>query len=323
MKVLAIGGTAAVSDSVMAAAVSATASADALTVTLGSLVATPGEDDELGTADDGEAELRDADDNPILAATARVRLYFSDDVTQDDTANVRNKLEDILFDDGIPADIQNDGTDTEVCDPDSVSVTLAQSLTAGDTISIVASRVTVGADSDLRPVQPTSATVPAAPVDRQRPSLRIVAIIGHEEVYAIATDNVGLATSGLGTAITNPAADASNDEGTELTTLDFAKLFEVTADKDDTTITSTAVAFAADNKSAVVTFNLTEGQAVEAVDRFRANRGAFKDSSGNESQVTTGVPVRAVSKLQVSSALMSNLKHTSQASAPILSSYAG
>ena len=312
MRVLAIGGIAAVSDSVMAAAVDAASSADALTVNIGTAAA---DDSEAATNENRFA--KDGKTPILVAGDSRVTLYFSDDVTQEESANLRNKLEDILFVNGIPADIQSDGTTDAECKPDSVTVMLSNSLKSGDTVSIQESGTAVGASKDLRPVQPASATVPAAPVDRQRPSIRIVAIIGHDKVYGLVSDDTELEAA-ANTLLADVIADADDEP-----------LIETV--NGDANITAVAAAIAPDNKSAVLTFTLsndpntpseTEAQ-VDRGDRFRVNRGAVVDEAGNESQVTSATAVSAVGKLQVSSVLMSELNHTAQAMAPIPSSYAG
>ena len=299
LRILAIGGTVAVSDSVMAAAVSAAASADALTVTISA-------SDTM--ADAGLADAR---------GTNTIHLHFSDDITRVALADLRNRLEDILQVNGVPADIATDRPEEDAdapCDPDTVPVTLERTLKAGDVVSIVSGTVLVGASGDRRTVQPADATVPAAPVDRQRPTIRIVAIIGHNAVYGLVSDNTALAADGL-LAATPPTGS------------DLSDLFEVTAgDVGVLTVASNATFPEADSddpapKSSLLTFTLgnvedtaaTEVGVIDSSDRFRANRGAVEDAAGNESQVTTGVPVRPVSKLQVSSVLMSNLAHTAQA----------
>ena len=326
MRVLAIGGTAAVSDSVVAAAVSAAASADALTVTIGT--ANPGVDNTVGNEDD-EPDLADDQVTPILlAGRSQVYLKFSDDIFREFDADgdlietetgIRNRLEDILLINGIPADIRVHDPGTNVdCSPDSVIVTLERSLKAGDEISVAASTVKVGADQDLRAVQPTSVTVPAPPGDTQRPSVRIVAIIGHTEVYALISDDKGLADRGLLGTATIP-----NNVNPEVEDDPFDELFERTSGPSGVTLVGSTrnATFAAGDKSAVVTFDLTDNARVASSDRFRANRGAVEDAARNESQVTTGVPVRPASKLQVSSVQMSQPNHTAQAIALIPSAH--
>ncbi|MDE0676567.1 MAG: cell wall-binding repeat-containing protein [Acidimicrobiaceae bacterium] len=309
LRVLAIGGTAAVSEAVMDAAVDAAASAAALSVTIS-----------------GSATMSDAG-----LATARgnstIHLHFSDDISRAENANLRNKLEDVLQINGVPADVSTDAPGTDApCDPDTVTVTLEnRTLKAGDVISVVEGTVLVGADGDRRPVQPTSATVPPAPVDTQRPTIRIVAIIGHNEVYGLVSDDTGLANAGL---VSGSLTDANGEA-----------LFEVTAgDVGVTGVTVTGIDFTdtntANDKSALLTFALgdvtgtdaNESGEIDSSDRFRANRGAITDTrtpEANESQVTTGVPVNPVSQLRVSSVQMSNLNHNMQAIAPIPSAHQG
>ena len=317
LRILAIGGTAAVSDSVMSAAVSAAASADALTVTIGTAAA----DD----ADAATNENRFAADGktPILVpGDNRVTLYFSDDVAPSTAVDLRNRLEDILQVNGVPADISTDASTAAVCDPDSVTVTIERTggLKAGDTVSIVAGTVLVGAGGDRRTVQPASATVPAPTPDRQRPSIRIVAIVGHTELYGLVSDNSALAQEGL-LASTAP------------TGTDLSDLFEVTAgDVGITAVAASQIDFStagSDRKSALLTFTLgddpardgTQVNTIDANDRFRANRGAVEDTAGNESQVTTGVPVTPVSKLQVTNVSIGAVKHPAQAMAIIPAAY--
>ena len=194
LRILAVGGTAAVSDAVMSAATDAAASADALTVTIGASSADP----TAGLTPGGDA---DNDPNDVIY------LHFSDDISRTDNANIRNKLEDVLQVNGVPADISSDvNPDDEACDPDTVTVTLERDLKAGDVISIVDGIVLVGARGDRRTVRPASATVPAVAPDTQRPTVRIVAIVGHDRVYAMVSDNKGLANEGLLTG-TNPVVN--------------------------------------------------------------------------------------------------------------------
>ena len=308
MRVLAVGGTAAVSDAVMSAAVDAAASADALSVTIS------------GAADKADAGLEAA------RGASTIYLHFSDDISREANANLRNKLEDVLQINGVPADVATDAAGTAApCDPDTVTVTLERTLKAGDEVSIVQGTVLVGADGDRRPVQPTSATVPAAAVDTQRPTIRIVAIRGHGEVYGLVSDDTALANAGL---MAGSLTDANGEA-----------LFEVTAgDVGVTGVTVSQIDFTdgdgTNDKTALLTFALgddpnregTQVGVIDANDRFRANRGAITDTrtpEANQSQVTTGVPVAPVSQLRVSSVQMSSLNHNMQAIAPIPSAHQG
>ncbi|MYL12026.1 MAG: hypothetical protein F4010_07810, partial [Cenarchaeum sp. SB0669_bin_11] len=315
LRVLAIGGTAAVSDAVMSAATGAAASADALTVTIGTAA-----DDDTDAATNENRFAADGKTPILVPGDSRVTLYFSDDVSSSTAVDLRNRLEDILQINGVPADIQTDASTAAVCDPDSVTVTLEnRTLKAGDTVSIVAGTVLVGAGGDRRTVQPASATVPAPTADRQRPSIQIVAIRGHNQVYGLVSDNAALAQEGL-LAATAP------------TGTDLSDLFEVTAgDVGIVSVAATQIDFtdSTTTKGALLTFTLgddpnrdgTQVAVIDANDRFRANRGAVEDAAGNESQVTTGVPITPVSKLQVTNVAISNVKHPAQAIAVIPAAY--
>ena len=313
LQILAIGGTAAVSDSVMDAAVDAAASADALSVQIGAT-----------TNDD------DGNPNPLAIGASQIQLKFNDDIFREDTetlTGLRNRLEDILQINGVPADILTGAPGTDApCDPDSVTVTLeGRTLKAGDVVSIVAGTVLVGADGDRRTVQPASATVPAAPVDRTRPSIQIVAIRGHNQVYGLVSDNTALAQEGL---LADPTPTTTENA--------LGELFQVTAgDVGIASVAVTGINFGdsdtTNDKSALLTFTLgndpnrdgDQVAVIDANDRFRANRGAIEDAAGNESQVTTGVPITPVSKLQVTGVSIGSVKHPAQAIAVIPAAYEG
>ena len=321
LRVLAIGGTAAVSDSVVSAATDAAGSADALTVNI------------YGANADGTLK-KDLDGNPLPLADddTAIVLKFSDDILREFDAagdrtetltGLRNRLEDILFINGVPADIasQTDDAETTICQPDTVTVNLepGSALSAGDTVSIVESTIRVGADEDRRTVQAAEVTVPSPPADTQRPSVRIIAIIGHDVVYALVTDNAGLDLAEPNTLM---AALASNGSLTDANGDDLIET--ITGDANITavtTISTTLNATGTRTVGATLQFTLANdpdtASVTEAIvdrgDRFRINRGAIEDLAGNESQVTTAGAVAAVSKLQVSSVLMSSLNHTANA----------
>ena len=315
MRVLAVGGTAAVSDAVMMAAVDAAASADALTVSIGTI--TLGADDAVGGADTNAdaPDLGPDGRTPILViGRSALRLNFSDDIDQATAANLRNKIEDILLINGVPADVETQGTADTSCKPDGVTVALEnRTLKAGDVISIAQGSVLVGAGGDRRTVQPTSVTVPAAVRDTQRPSIRILAFIGHDEVYGLVSDNKGLSNA-ANTLLDDTAAsrlnNADGDANFEVTSPTARK--GILGDSDPVGIVVTVPAFANGAKSATLEFSLDSGTTIASGDRFRANRGAVKDTASpraNESQVTTASAIRPVSKLSVSSVLLSDLQH--------------
>ncbi|MCY3950659.1 MAG: cell wall-binding repeat-containing protein [Acidimicrobiaceae bacterium] len=316
MRVLAVGGTAAVSDAVMMAAVDAAASADALTVSIGTI--NLGDDDVVGGDDDDNADAPDLGPDgrtpSLVIGRSALRLNFSDDIDQATAANLRNKIEDILLINGVPADVEAQGTAATSCKPDGVTVVLeSRTLEAGDVISIAQGSVLVGAGGDRRTVQPTSVTVPAAVRDTQRPSMRILAFIGHDEVYGLVSDNKGLTAAAntlLDVTVANRLNNADGDANFEVTSPTARK--GILADTDPVGIVVTEPAFASGAMSATLTFDLDDGTTIASGDRFRANRGAVKDTASpraNESQVTTASAIRPVQKLSVSSVLLSDLQH--------------
>jgi len=309
MRILAIGGTAAVSEAVVDAAADAAASADALSVEI------------FSTNKDKDGNRLPVSEDADLLSNDQIVLKFSDDITRAAADDIRNRLEDILFINGLPVDISNQENPDTVCAPDTLTVTLERDLKSGDVISIEESTIKVGADEDQRTVQATEVTVPKAPSDTQRPSIRIVAIQGHSEIYALVSDNRELDIDAddtlLDAAVTTSAATVPTDANgedlietvngdTEVTQV--RRLVTVNDENTDKPI-YVALAFTLDDPD---TSDANDG-VVEDGDRFRINRGAVVDAKGNQSQVTTAGEVSAVSKLQVSSVLMSELNHTANA----------
>jgi putative cell wall-binding protein len=194
--IVAIGGTAAVSDAVMEAATAAAAATGELTVEIAA-----GPDDtttnyvnENDTNGDGVGDAKD----PIRPdATAPViSLHFSDTVALESTANTTDgavtlaKIRDILEINGVPARVTSvaGGAGANDCSTRRLDVTLAQGLRNGDTISIVESPVhKLGTGKDKRPVQPASRKVEAAPADTTRPKVSIVGIADGTETNFFVT----------------------------------------------------------------------------------------------------------------------------------------
>ncbi|MCY3585572.1 MAG: cell wall-binding repeat-containing protein [Acidimicrobiaceae bacterium] len=333
MRILAIGGTAAVSDAVVAAAVEAAASAEALTVR----IAGPAFDD---TDDNHTTPMCNNPERPVHpdrdAANGQqdwICLHFSDDVFREATETVtgiRNRLEDILEVNDVPADIVTGAGADAACAPDVVPVRLARDLSPGDVIDIVEGNVLVGADPDQRILRPTSVTVTTPAADLRRPVIQIVALNGQTQLFALAQDP-GLPSTGLDTE----APGAGLLAGTGMLTDDNGNvLFERTAgDVGITGVTESVPADRHDGRT-LLTFTLgdvtgtdaTETGALDLSDAFRANRGALRDLGGpwpntndpNESQVTTSRTVNPVRRLQVSSVQMSELNHGMQGNQPMV-----
>jgi putative cell wall-binding protein len=178
-QIVAIGGTAAVSQSVMDAALAAASSADALTVQIGA-----SEDKN----DDGEIDVNDVP----APGDMSVRLYFSDDVIADET-DLTAIIRDIIERNGAPARLadppvaHDSGADGK-CSPDEVTVNFSGALKAGDTISVVAG-AKLGADEDARSVGSATLTVAAAAVDRTRPTISVIMIADRNVAEVTVSDD--------------------------------------------------------------------------------------------------------------------------------------
>ncbi|WP_420445867.1 cell wall-binding repeat-containing protein [Candidatus Poriferisodalis sp.] len=293
LSIVAIGGTAAVSSSVMDAAVAAAASADALTVQIGT-GGTGAEDENLDINEDTKVDGNDA---PQVDDTM-VRLYFSDNVegnddTTQDVDELENAIRDILEINGVPARLsaatQNPG-DNAACDADVVTVTLSSALKAGDTISIVGG-AKLGSSADKRAVGGASVTVAAKPADRTRPSVSVILIAGQQNGFVSITDNgkpftaeisAANVTVRLGTAATRPLGAYTDSTGD-------------------------SVAAAGD---------ITEGNIeLDGAARFAANdrvtiaAGAVEDGAKNKSLQRSFTAIKAQASPRITSVLMSNLNH--------------
>ena len=294
LTIVAIGGTAAVSADVMSAAVAAAASADALSVQIGN----------GGTGDDSATDTRvdinkdtkkDANDAP-QDDDNKIVLYFSDNIAGDntDTADVNeleNAVRDILEINGAPARLATDnpvshGTGMNAaCDPDTVTVRLADDLKAGDTVSVVAG-AKLGAGGDKRAVGATSTTIVAEPTDRTRPTLNVIMIAGETE------------------------AEITTSEDPAPTALAEGAKVELTR--------------AATGKTVVVDgLDLTFSPALAAGDRITISAGAVKDAAGNKSLQRSFTAIAEQKSPRITSVLMSNLNHSTQAVAQVPSVLTG
>jgi putative cell wall-binding protein len=201
--IVAVGGTAAVSESVMDAATEAAASTGDLAVQIGSTTDT--NKDNATTADDPVRPQRYVPGTGADATSPTFTLYFSDIVSigdadssasqalQDANAKLVGMLRDIIEINGVPAVISAAAQGGVNCDSTKVDVTLGQPLKAGDKISVVESKHKFGTATDQRTVAPVSTTVQAAPVDTGRPAVSIVGIAGTGAFYVTITDPGGLA----------------------------------------------------------------------------------------------------------------------------------
>ena len=288
--IVAVGGTAAVSEATMDAALEAAASTGALTVAIGA---------STDTNDDGKTNA----DDPIRPGTATVistsegsetgpvfTLYFSDNVEP----NVA-RLQDIIEINGVPAVVSTavQGGSTAACDYRAINVTLGQHLRAGDVISVESSDTTFGRAEDKRTIARASATVTAMPADRTRPTISIVGIANasgtERQVFDVSfADNSGSIAT---TAQLLPS---------EVT---------VVAGPRGAAVTSTTFTHTAGASSVQVDI----GRDLVPGDRLVIAPGAVADATGNVSAGTSGSAIAAQASPRITSVLMSSLKHTEHA----------
>ena len=293
--ILAVGGTAAVSEATMKAALEAAASTAALTVRIGA--ASDTNKDGATNADDpvrpdpaatGTATAIDASASPPTGPM--ISLYFSDAVTA--TANVE-RIKDVVEINGIPAIVLNAaGNAGAVCDQTRIDVTLGQALSAGDVISIDGSAVKLGTSTDQRTFGSATTTVTAPAPDRVRPTISIVGIAGAATARATFeisfNDNVGLA--GTAQLATDEVRIVGGPGGTS-------------------PAPTVTVAHTAGTNSAVATVS----RDLVAGDRLIINPGAVEDAAGNKSAGTSGAAIKAQASPRINRVLMSDLKHTAHA----------
>ncbi|WP_419551527.1 cell wall-binding repeat-containing protein [Candidatus Poriferisodalis sp.] len=309
LEIVAIGGTAAVSDSVMQAAVAAAASADALSVQIGN----GGEDSDTALDDDVTPDDRmdvnkdkkmNADDAPQVD-NDKIVLYFSDNVDNTDLADA---IRDILEINGAPArldDVYHGAGARSACDPDTVTVKLSNKLKAGDTVSVVAG-AKLGSDADQRKVGATSVTIAAPPADRTRPTISVIMIAGRDTAEVTVSEGdprLAAPATGEDPIVTIRNATAG-DTKTVVIGADGHLDFQTTDANGDATGTAA---------------DLAPG------DRVTIAAGAIVDTSPNKNKnlQRSFTAIKAQATPRITSVLMSNLNHSKQAAAAVPHSLTG
>ena len=289
--ILAVGGTAAVSEATMKAALEAAASTDALTVQIGAASDT-NQDGATNASDPVRPDATTAIDATTDPPTGpMISLYFSDAVTTTDNVE---RIKDVIEINDIPAIVLNAAPNQGgVCDNTRIDVTLGQHLSAGDTISIDGSAVKLGTSTDQRTFGSATATVTAPAADNVRPTISIVGIAG--AAAARSTFEIGLADNSgsiAGTAV------LANDE------------IRIVGGPGGTSPAPTVtVAHTAGESTAVATVS----RPLVAGDRLIINPGAVEDAAGNKSAGTSGAAIKAQASPRINRVLMSDLKHTAHA----------
>ncbi|WP_420625154.1 cell wall-binding repeat-containing protein [Candidatus Poriferisodalis sp.] len=308
LSIVAIGGTAAVSSSVMDAALAAAASADALSASIGN----GGVDTDTDTSDTttpdnrmdvNEDKKKNANDAPQVG-NDKIVLYFSDNVIEDD---LEDAIRDILEINSAPARLDavyhGSGART-ACDPDTVTVKLSSKLKAGDTVSIV-SGAKLGSDADQRKVGATSVTIAAPSADRTRPTISVIMIAGRSTAeVTVSKDDPRLAADAK---ITIRNAKSTNVKAVVVGTGDDddGDLNFVTVDNDGNPTTTPAF--------------------LDAGDRVTIAAGAIVDTSPNKNKnlQRSFTAIKAQASPRITSVLMSNLNHSKQAAAAVPHSLTG
>ena len=297
--IVAIGGTAAVSQATMDAALTAAASSGALSVAIGA--ASDTNRDGATNADDpvrpdtGAAATGGTEIVTTVGSEAgpTIALYFSDAVTA--TSNVE-RIKDVISINGIPAIVLNAaGNAGTVCDQTRIDVTLGQALSAGDVITIDGSAVKLGTSTDQRTFGSATTTVTAPAPDGDRPTISIVGIAGAatpRSTFEITfSDNVGLvAVDGIGQ-------------------LENSEIRIVSGTVGESPAPTVTVAHTAGAPTAVATVS----RPLVAGDQLIIVPGAVEDAAGNKSVRTSGSAIKAQASPKVIQVYMSELKHTDHA----------
>ncbi len=184
LSIVAIGGTAVVSNSVMAAAVDAASTAPGLATTI-----RPVNSNRTGEGD---------------GATNEFTVTFSDEI--DTTGSWKQQLSDVLYVNGQLASIEDEDSDintaidgidisgantsTNCVVGASVTVTLTHNLKAGDRIEVRPTAHKFGKDRDQRLLQASSATVGLTPSSATAPTIDIIAIEGQTQLFLRSTGAV-------------------------------------------------------------------------------------------------------------------------------------
>lgn len=168
LKIVAIGGTAAVSAGVVDEALREAASAEVVSVRIG------------GSSDTNGDGTIDAGDVPV-AGDMSVILYFSGPIALG-SGPLASTIRDIVELNGAPAPFAVGNAVSHVsandpCDPDEVTLNFANPLRARDLIAVI-SGATLGSGAGAQQVRPASVEVAAPTVSVRRPTVDVFLVIG-------------------------------------------------------------------------------------------------------------------------------------------------
>ncbi|WP_420622427.1 cell wall-binding repeat-containing protein [Candidatus Poriferisodalis sp.] len=330
LSIVAIGGTAAVSDSVMDAATAIAESDDQLTVQIS------GSESEVHPLS-ARNPAKVAPDDP----GQQFWLHFSDDIATND---VETKIRDLLEINGVPArlgqldvdvtgfatphkPIRHAGGGDDRCALDVIEVTLlaGASLKVGDTVSIVASNIKLGDSEDQRTVVPTSETVQAE-ADTTRPAVSIEALVGQPGFRVHVSDRPDPAY--LNYYPSHFVQNTRDGKGN--------RMFEFADSDDDKSIIDIVLDASGDNEIASIEGSISTGftallgenedseqMLLERRDRITVKNAVFEDAAGNRNRSVSVTAVLPPVNPRITSVRMSNVHHVRHMEVKIKDEVAG
>ena len=318
-QLLAIGGVNAVSESVMAAAISAASSADAFSVQITNNV-------DSKTADNYGAAPQAGDTTFTLRFSDRVARAASDADTV-----LTGQLQDIVEINGVLATftIGSEGTSetdsSYSCDSATVRINLGSgnALKAGDRISIAGgSSLMIGAGGDKRTLAPTEVSVAAKPVDNTGPKISIVGVEDNTDdgdvgtVQLTVTSEAGSALgTGAAATIVADVAGTDDDNTREIWVVREGSATEV--------LPSADVAVSLTDNTFTTTLTLAGNAEWKAGDRIVVRRGALADASKNKSPQANATVEAARATPKATAVYVSEESHTANATMSIASALTG
>lgn len=286
--ILAIGGNAAVLPAVMRAALSAAASAPALSVDIVAV------DDSNGNG---------LFDDRVIDGASEFRLNFSDDIDPD-VPSLTAKLLDAIRISGSPMVLASSdpvvhgagGATSAACVPDQVTVKLASPLRGGQTIALANTSLQFGAASDKRPLTGDSVTVvtPSNTV----PNVAITALIGQSTVWVDVTD-----AQGFSDTETLIADELTPTKSSTSGTPDLSVGTPTAETTSESTLTSRRFSVPLLNSRALV-----------SGDSIKVNKDAITDLGGLKNAAKSQSAAAPGRNPSLQSVWLSNEAHTSQAS---------
>ena len=334
LSIVAIGGTAVVSGSVMEDAKAAAKTSSALTATIAPVKYKAGDTIPAGKAvgdysmsftvtfSDNVKVATDADSSGSISA-AEARGTVGDPTLY--RVNGRRIAGVAVASDGLAEPISL--VDLIFTADRTVTITLSHHLEAGDTIS-VAGGDKVGSNMDQRKLEAASMTLPAVslPTDRTAPVVEIVAVAGQSSFHVIVSEP-NVLHSELVTGPTVSRAAGSNWRDFVMVQGQGAARAATTFESASTTAPTDAATVG--RKTANERYTVTVDQALAAGDVITIERKAILDKGGRGNALTrytvpkvktNTAPPAGTGNFEVQSVSIGNYAHTAQAAIAIATS---